>query len=740
MLLPRILLSLLIALAGSAALSPASVGAAIPSPTPTAHDVTHPRIMQEAAQKEATAAPRTYAPVGAPAPRQAYGASGRLNREVFGFAYGSSLGDPSIGYPSWDFSLLSTVAYFGIHVSYDGGFIGDFSWSTWDDPNGPLPGLISLAHANGVKVVMTIILQDFDSQHGTPTMCSGLVNYQRTIAQTLNQVRAKPIDGINIDYEGLNGNCYDTITNQVESLQWMLVRFVRALRQALPSGQYLSIDTYSGSAGDRSGSTYYGFFDIGQLGTLVDSFFIMAYDMEYSNWDSPPLNCASFCLGPTSPLTTYLYNDTRAITEYAQVVAPSKVILGVPYYGRKECVTSGTPSTAPPNAFPISNTVAADGYLDASTENGYYTNSDYHSHRDANDPAGSERWDTWSSSALNCTREMYWDDVVSLGKKYDLVNSSGVRGIGIWTLSYGGGASELWNLIANRFGACRRPTLNASPAAPRPTGTIVTLTAGDADCASPQFAFWVRPRGGSWSLLRSYDPSPTVPWNTSGLPGGAYDLDVWVRQASSPNSSDAYALATYVLALCGSPSLSVSPAAPQPPGTSVTLSATAAGCSNPEFAFWVQPFGGAWSLLRGYGPTPTLTWNTAGLAAGTYALNVWVRAQGSPNTNDDYAVANFSLSSCSSATLAATPSPPQPPGTAVTVTASAAGCFKPEYALWVMPPGGSWSLVRGFGSSPTFSWITSGLAAGLYQLDAWVRESGSTSNADTIALTSYELG
>ncbi len=36
------------------------------------------------------------------------------NREVFGFALASSLADASYGYPSWNFSMLSTVAYFGL--------------------------------------------------------------------------------------------------------------------------------------------------------------------------------------------------------------------------------------------------------------------------------------------------------------------------------------------------------------------------------------------------------------------------------------------------------------------------------------------------------------------------------------------------------------------------------------------------------------------------------------------------
>jgi hypothetical protein len=130
------------------------------------------------------------------------------------------------------------------------------------------------------------------------------------------------------------------------------------------------------------------------------------------------------------------------------VVAASKVILGVPYYGRKGCVAGAAANQVPTSA------VAADMDLDAvgeSTAAGVQAGS-YATHRDANDLAGNERWDTWVNTTLNCTRELYWDDTVSLGNKYDLVNSSNLRGVGIWNLNYGGGAPELWHLLGQKFG------------------------------------------------------------------------------------------------------------------------------------------------------------------------------------------------------------------------------------------------------------------------------------------------
>ena len=63
---------------------------------------------------------------------QALAANPALKREVFGFALGSSLSDPTIGYSTWNFSLLTTVAYFGLHVQDDGTFAADSSRTVWD--------------------------------------------------------------------------------------------------------------------------------------------------------------------------------------------------------------------------------------------------------------------------------------------------------------------------------------------------------------------------------------------------------------------------------------------------------------------------------------------------------------------------------------------------------------------------------------------------------------------------------
>src|SRR2546426_1744876 len=145
-----------------------------------------------------------HATVVSPVPLVAsVGGPASPQREIFGFALASSLSDPTIGYPSWDFRLVTTVAFFGLHVNDDGTLAADNGWSVWNSSQ--LTNLLTTAHASGTKVVLTVVMQDFAA--GTPHMCQALSRYATTIPLIVNEVKAKGVDGVNLDYEGLNGAC-----------------------------------------------------------------------------------------------------------------------------------------------------------------------------------------------------------------------------------------------------------------------------------------------------------------------------------------------------------------------------------------------------------------------------------------------------------------------------------------------------------------------------------------------------
>ena len=452
-----------------------SEGTSVLQPSPA--DATHPWVMEQTTNDLAHAgviSPRLLSVlspnVGKSLAPRVVAAVPSLQHEIFGFAFGnSSLADPTYGYPAWNFGLLTTIAYFGLDINWDGTIVQSGSgWTTWN--SSALTNMVATAHANHVRVLLSINLHDF-SGSSVSTMCAALHPTHRaiTVAAAVAQMTRMHIDGINLDYEGTNTKCAYQIGTTVygPDLRYEMTALAREMRAALASG-YLAVDTYSGSAGDTS-----GFFDIPGMASSATSFFVMTYDMEYSNWSHSPLNCRSFCIGPTSPLTAYYYNDTDVMSRYVTAAGASKTILGIPYYGRKECVAGVTPTTAPPNAYP-SGAVASDGYLDASQENGYYLNSNYHAGREVHDTAGAERRDTWTSSAAKCTREMYFDDAYSIGRKYDLVNRDNLRGAGLFALQYGAGAPELWDAIAAHF---THPFALASVAATQ-AATEYKVTAG----------------------------------------------------------------------------------------------------------------------------------------------------------------------------------------------------------------------------------------------------------------------
>ncbi len=147
----------------------------------------------------ALAAPDQALPAAQQVPTLSAGTT-KLGREVFGFALGSSLSDPTVGYPSWNFNLLSTVAYFGLHVLWNGTFQNDSDLSVWNSSQ--LTDLVTTAHAHGTKVVVTIVASDNTGTYPN-AMCDALLHTATTVKNTVAEVKAKGVDGVNVDYEGL---------------------------------------------------------------------------------------------------------------------------------------------------------------------------------------------------------------------------------------------------------------------------------------------------------------------------------------------------------------------------------------------------------------------------------------------------------------------------------------------------------------------------------------------------------
>src|SRR6185436_21044032 len=82
---------------------------------------------------------------------------------------------------------------------------------------------------------------------------------------------------------------------------------------------------------------------------------------------------------------------------------------------------------------------------------------------------------------------------------------------------------------------CASPSATASPASPASTGVIATFQA-TASCnaaATAEYRWMIAPPGAGWTLARDWNSNPSFGWNTAGLPGGAYQLDLAVRAAGT---------------------------------------------------------------------------------------------------------------------------------------------------------------------------------------------------------------
>jgi hypothetical protein len=227
-------------------------------------------------------------------------------------------------------------------------------------------------------------------------------------------------------------------------------------------------------------------------------------------------------------------------------------------------------------------------------------------------------------------------------------------------------------------------------------------------------------------------------WDTTGLVTGTYSFDIWAKQSGSTADWEAHTSPnpTYILqpaAPCNSVTWNApNPAAPQAPGTSITLGGVAGGCPSPQYQFWIQPPGGAWVILQAYSTSSTAVWNTGGGATGNYLFDIWAKQLGSSASWEAHITPNPTYllqtgTPCTSATLTFNPASPIKAGaSSIQLTATSSGCPNPIYQFWVQAPGGVWTILQGYSSSSTATWSTTGLAPGTYLFDAWVKQSGNS--------------
>ncbi|HVY26658.1 MAG TPA: SUMF1/EgtB/PvdO family nonheme iron enzyme [Polyangiaceae bacterium] len=281
-----------------------------------------------------------------------------------------------------------------------------------------------------------------------------------------------------------------------------------------------------------------------------------------------------------------------------------------------------------------------------------------------------------------------------------------------------------------------------------PVNASVTLQASLVNCAAgetPEYRFMYR-RDGTTQLIeiQGWSPSATASWNTQGLPSGSYRAFVYARATGSPKQQSYSSLGLLVGQVCDSVSLSSDLTSPQSIGAVVALNASAT-CNggNPEYRFTAKPAVGDSVVLQDWSDAAQVSWNTAGLGAGPYALSVAARAVGNLATEAQRALPFRLGETCTVSSVTTTPPSPGALGNDVTVSADASctGSVTPEFRFWYRPSAAkTYVLLRDFSGAASTVWHTSGLPADNYSLMVETRASDYAGRSLGRKLTTFIVG
>lgn len=342
--------------------------------------------------------------------------------EVFGFA------------PHWtfdkldnvNFDVLTTFAYFGIPVDSEGNLdTTDRGYEVFQSSHAT--DIFRKAHAHGTRVVLTITQMDNNT---IETLMNNPEAQNRVINQTVSIVKERGIDGVNIDFEYL-GNPGEAIRNQFSSF---VARMTQDMHASVPFSK-VTVSVYASAIKDPK------IYDIPSIGRSADGIFMMAYDFATTSADNAM---------PTAPLYgyksgKYWYDVASAVDDFLRYIPADKLILGVPWYGYNYLVYEpGIKAETRPywtwRGKPTAQTYSI-------------VQSDVSASRTGWDKDGQVGWKAYYVEETGTWRMVFVDDVRSLGMKYDFAKERRLKGVGMWALGFDEGRSEMWNLLANKFGS-----------------------------------------------------------------------------------------------------------------------------------------------------------------------------------------------------------------------------------------------------------------------------------------------
>jgi hypothetical protein len=177
-------------------------------------------------------------------------------------------------------------------------------------------------------------------------------------------------------------------------------------------------------------------------------------------------------------------------------------------------------------------------------------------------------------------------------------------------------------------------------------------------------------------------------------------------------------------------------------GSPVYIFAWSTGCPDPEYRYFVRKPGSyTWFAVTGWIGN-SFTWDTTRAMQGVWGVAVDVREKGHTVAYEAFSFGTMKiLTACTSASLFVNQDSPMTPGPDVLLQGFARNCNHKYFRFYIKSPGGSWTLVRGWSVSNTYTWHTAGKRLGQYMLEVQARDLHSASRSwDSYQALTFWLG